>query len=583
MPNPAVFSLHTDHTEHHRRWGANTMLTLGRHLLDREQSGRRRLTGEPPSAGEAASAELKRHLDDVQTHVDLRPNSWIKQHLIDPATRKIDPRATQVLAYLSAAHVLRGEQSVGVMRVATACCPPGGTAADLLEMRRVVACLGVTGLVFVDGDSGFMAQVRLASQFMVYLLGGTQCVPYLSNETFCEISNGKQRQAAALAARGEHTDAKTAVLDLLRRFPLLTPRQLYDELGRHGYVGQESARRSMALAAYRHVTRLRRIYLDGVEPAKLSRDNILIRGPTGCGKTLLANTLFNDILKLPCIVADMTTFSETGFVGEELSSILTRLVAGYGDLGELGVVILDEIDKIADPGGMDSGRAMVSRHGVQRSLLKLLEPGIVDVPTELGAHPYRSRRVPFKTGNLLWIGCGAFSNFKRAAGLRQPMGFGAKGQAASAGDAAGVSAMAAYGVLPELYGRFSLDIELSQLSRAQMRNILEQSVLVRFRQELAAADITLRVDDDAIDLLLDRAVARGTGARGLQAEMATALQDAAFEAYSTKDRREIVRLFADGGSLQCEVGRRSSAAKVTNEDIAVIVESGSLAEEAHTA
>ena len=576
MPSP-VFALHKDHAEHFRRLGADVLLSLGRYLLELDSSRRGRPAVPAQQSSDAMAADLKRHLDAIQVYLDQHPRSWLRDRLVDPESRKINPRATQVIAFLAAAHVFRSERSVAVMRIAAACCAPGASPAELLELRRVVACLGVADIVCVDGEFGFLAHLRLTPQMMAAVLGGAQCIPFLSNETFFALNADKQRRSAVMAQaanRGERPDPKTFVADLLREFPVMTPRFLFEELGRRGYVGQDAARRAMSLAAYRHLTRLRRVYVDGVAPEKLPRENVLLRGPTGCGKTMLACTLFGGILKLPCLVADMTTFSETGYVGEEVSSILTRLVSSYGGpLSELAAVVLDEIDKVADP-GVDggSGRTMVSRHGVQRSLLKLLEPGTVEVPIDLGVHPYRCPRVPVRTDNILWIGAGAFSGFRRGSRQRRPVGFGTDARClADDTSAAGATEMNCYGILPELYGRFGVDIELGPLSRAQLREILERNVVSRYRAELADADIALLVESDAIDLLVDRALARGSGARGLQSEMVSALQDAAFEAYSAQETDRMVRLHAGDGTVRCEVGKRRASAKVTPEEIAAIV------------
>ena len=133
--------------------------------------------------------------------------------------------------------------------------------------------------------------------------------------------------------------------------------------------------------------------------------------------------------------------------------------------------------------------------------------------------------------------------------------------------------MASYGVLPELYGRFGIDVELDRLSRDQMRSILDQNVVTQYRREFAASNISLLVEQDVADLLVDRAIERDTGARGIQAELTAALQDASFTAFSSEDKHQIVRLFAADGSVRWEVGKRKASDKVTPEDIAAIVES----------
>jgi ATP-dependent Clp protease ATP-binding subunit ClpX len=454
--------------------------------------------------------------------------------------------------------------------------PPGEA---LLRARDTIGRLCAEEVLVAsscEGDQSF-TKVALPPRAIEYASGGRRSLGFLTLQKLVagvpldDLVNRAPPQAKP-PRNTDRSDPKDFVTGLLRDFPTLTPRHLYEELGRRGYVGQEEARRSLSLAAYRHVVRLKRIYVDGAESSELARDNILLRGPTGSGKSLMAHLLFSDILKLPSIAADMTTFSETGYIGEDLTGILTRAVLTYGaPVAEIAVIVLDEIDKIADS-GMGGGRTMVSRHGVQRGLLKLLEPGIVEVPTELGTHPYRCKRVPIRTGNLLWIGCGAFSGLDRSGSHRPPMGFvtpktGLPPQRRSAG----ASDMAIYGILPELYGRFSIETELAPLSRDQQRLILAQNVITRYSRELASAGIALVVEAGAIDLLLDRADDRGTGARGLQAEMVAALQDAAFDAYSTTGDGRVIRVYTEGDVLRWEIDKRSStAAKVTFADIAAM-------------
>jgi ATP-dependent Clp protease ATP-binding subunit ClpX len=441
---------------------------------------------------------------------------------------------------------------------------PGGLA--ILNARHLLGTMMLEELVVACGgaESGPFTKVYLAPRATEWLCGGKPSLGYLTIAKMIGINLLDEPSPSA------RTTPKDFVQGLRRGFPSLTPRELFDKLGRRGYVGQEQARRALCLAAYRHVLRLGRIYVEGLPAETMPRENILLRGPTGSGKSLLAKMLFEDILGLPCVIADTTTFSETGYVGEDVSSILTRLIGTHGAaIGEMGIVVLDEIDKIADPSGAEGGRSMVSRQGVQRGLLRLLEPGIVEVPTELGAHPYRCPRVSFNTANLLWVGCGAFSNFAKA--VQRPVGFGAERGRRDGEGTAGASAMASYGIMHELYGRFGIDVELRPLDRPQMRDILERSVVARDRKELAAAGIGLLVEDGALEALVDRAVARGTGARGLQAEMISSLQDAAFEVYSAEGRDRLVRLYSDGGAVRWEVGTRPQDAKTRIEEVAALV------------
>ena len=186
-------------------------------------------------------------------------------------------------------------------------------------------------------------------------------------------------------------------IKFLRDLPVPTPAAMFKALQEQGYRGQDDARRALCLMAYRHLRRIKRIYLDGVDRAELPRkSNYLLVGPTGAGKTFLVETLFGKLLKLPTALVDITTYSETGYVGQDPSTILTRLLHAAEEnpmLASIGIVCLDEFDKIASGqnNAIFAGAGTtkdVTGMGVQRELLKMLEASEVVVPLELGHASY---------------------------------------------------------------------------------------------------------------------------------------------------------------------------------------------------
>jgi ATP-dependent Clp protease ATP-binding subunit ClpX len=274
----------------------------------------------------------------------------------------------------------------------------------------------------------------------------------------------------------------------VRSIPTLLPKEIEAHIHACGYVGQEKAVRAISLGAYRHTARLRRIYLQGGKRETLPpKTNLLFVGPTGCGKTYLVEILFRDILKLPTVVVDMTGFSETGYVGQDVNSILTRLLYAADmniALAAVGVVCLDEFDKLASGqnNAVFSGAGTtkdVSGLGVQRELLKMLESIEMPVPLEYTHSDYAPKAV-ISTQDIGFIACGAFSGLKGAIELdgKEHIGF---GRDPLSGDMNRIAVSYSedevelsknfmnYGFLPELMGRFKRIVPFND-PRAALRD-----------------------------------------------------------------------------------------------------------------
>lgn len=338
--------------------------------------------------------------------------------------------------------------------------------------------------------------------------------------------------------------------DDLARFvdaiPALTPREMYDRLGELGYKSQEEARRAVCLHAYRHLRRIKQIHVDRVDRHLLPpKTNVLMMGPTGCGKTFMVELLFREVLRLPTIIVDITGFTETGYVGRDVITILTSLIKAAGEdpaRASVGVVCVDEFDKLASTQNVARFEGQgttkdVAGYGVQKELLKLLSSSVVEVPLEYN-NTYYSSHVRMLTDDVMFIACGAFSGFKGLASADRPrIGYSGAGGTAvddvayelEAGEIGDISNFQNYGFLPELIARFSRVVALSPLRRETLRSILVDNALPRYVSEFRGEGLVLKLEEAVIDRIVNRAVERRVGARGLEMELATVLEKAAFD------------------------------------------------------
>ena len=347
-----------------------------------------------------------------------------------------------------------------------------------------------------------------------------------------------------------------AVREFIDQVPLLSPIDISNELEKLGYKGQFDQRRALSLMAYRHVRRLKRIYLDGESPNDLPpKQNVLMLGPTGCGKTFMVELLFQNILKLPTVIVDITSFTESGYIGDDVRTILTRLIInanGEQHLAECGVVCLDEFDKIASSSSNArfAGQGTtkdVSGYGVQRELLGMVHGTNVVVAMDYGFSEY-GHRIQVSTHNIPFIACGAFSGMDELLREnRSNIGFrNLAGDDLSQLTLDEVGSFQKFGFLPELIGRFSRIISFPKLSTETLKQILTENVLPQFTNEFKGEAVELTVTEAALDHLVRRSEKRDTGARGLQTELVAAVERAAFETFMQKKNARVVIDVKDG-------------------------------------
>ncbi len=385
------------------------------------------------------------------------------------------------------------------------------------------------------------------------------------HEAYCSFCGRKKRDVQILISGAEGhicencvSQAQLIISEELSpkpkqgKAPLLSsfkPKDIFAHLNLH-IIGQEEAKKVISVAVYNHYKRINQTKTDDVE---IEKSNILLVGNTGTGKTLIAKTIAK-YLNVPFAIADATVFTEAGYVGEDVESILSRLLQACNfdvAAAERGIIFIDEIDKVARKGDNPSITRDVSGEGVQQGMLKLLEGAEVLVPPQGGRKHPEQKLLKMDTSNILFICGGAFEGIEKliAARLnRSKVGF-KKAKDAEKTDADNflqyitAADLRSFGLIPELIGRIPVVSYLNPLGKEALRDILTEpknALIKQYKKIFKTENITLKVEDDALEYMVVKALELNLGARGLRSICEAIMNEAMFELPSEKGVKEFV-------------------------------------------
>ena len=352
-------------------------------------------------------------------------------------------------------------------------------------------------------------------------------------------------------------------------------------------VGQDHAKKVLAVAVYNHYKRIDSVNTLASDGIELNKSNILMIGPTGCGKTLLAQTLAR-ILDVPFTMADATSLTEAGYVGDDVENIIARLLQSANfdiEKTQRGIVYIDEIDKIARKSEDGAKTRDISGEGVQQGLLKIIEGTVASVPTQPGRKTSQQEYVQIDTRNILFICAGSFSGLEKiiiSRGKGSAIGFGADIRTTDDGERKDVfneaepEDLIKFGLIPELVGRLPIVAPLEGLTEADLIKILTEpknSITKQYQKLFNLDKIELTFEDDAITEIAKRAISRKTGARGLRAITENILLETMFEAPSKKNIKSVnitKKTVTDGSSPETEYLSREEEKKREETTIGLI-------------